>query len=115
MGENPLVTQIKKIMLESLVEGDLSLLLLARRCDLPVRSLQRHLHAAGTSYTCLLQAVRLQRASTLLINTMMPIADITKDLGFSDASNFSRAFYCWTGVSPSAFRQYGGASDNGAR
>ena len=115
MGDNPLVTRIKRTLLEGMEEGDFSLLFLALRCDLPVRSLQRQLHVAGTSYTCLLQEVRLQRASTLLTNTMMPIADIAKHLGFSDASNFSRAFYCWTGVSPSAFRQYGGESDSSAR
>jgi len=34
----------------------------------------------------------------------MPISQITYLLGFSDTSNFSRAFRRWTGQSPSRYR-----------
>ena len=32
-------------------------------------------------------------------------SEITYVLGFSEPSNFSRAFKCWTGASPSEYRE----------
>jgi len=33
------------------------------------------------------------------------VAEVADQLGFSDASNFSKAFKRWYGVSPDRFRQ----------
>jgi len=69
------------------------------------RSLQRGLAAHGISYTDLLAHVRLRRAAEWLERTDKPVVEIALDLGYADASNFTRAFRRQTGVSPSAFRQ----------
>ena len=68
------------------------------------RSLQRGLAVQGVSYTDLLTAVRVRRAVTWLERTHKPVVEIAFDLGYTDASNFTRAFRRQTGVSPKAFR-----------
>ena len=68
------------------------------------RSLQRGLAFQGVSYTDLLTEVRVRRAATWLECTDKPVMEIAFDLGYTDASNFTRAFRRQTGVSPKAFR-----------
>jgi len=68
------------------------------------RSLQRGLATHGVSYTDLLTAVRLRRAADWLSHTDRPVVEIALDLGYSDPSNFTRAFRRETGVSPRTFR-----------
>jgi AraC-like DNA-binding protein len=72
------------------------------------RSLQRGLALQGVSYTDLLTAVRVRRAATWLECTDKPVMEIALDLGYTDASNFTRAFRRQTGVSPQAFRDTAG-------
>ena len=72
------------------------------------RSLQRGLAEQGVNYTDLLTKVRLRRAARWLERSDKPIVEIAFDLGYADASNFTRAFRKLTGVSPSAFRQAAG-------
>jgi AraC-like DNA-binding protein len=69
------------------------------------RSLQRGLAQQGISYTDLLTKVRLRRAAEWLERSEKPVVEIAFDLGYADASNFTRAFRQLTGVPPSAFRQ----------
>jgi AraC-like DNA-binding protein len=69
------------------------------------RSLQRGLAQRGISYTDLLTKVRLRRAAEWLERSEKPVVEIAFDLGYADASNFTRAFRQLTGVPPSAFRQ----------
>jgi len=52
-----------------------------------------------------LTAIRLRRAADWLQHTDRPVVEIALDLGYSDASNFTRAFRRQTGVSPSTFRR----------
>ena len=72
------------------------------------RSLQRGLAEQGVSYTDLLTRVRLRRAAEWLERSDRPVVEIAFDLGYADASNFTRAFRQLTGVTPSAFRQTAG-------
>lgn len=72
------------------------------------RSLQRDLADQGVNYTDLLTKVRLRRAAQWLQCSDKPVVEIAFDLGYSDASNFTRAFRQLTGVPPSAFRQAAG-------
>lgn len=69
------------------------------------RSLQRALAQVGVSYAQILTEVRMRRAADWLDNTDKPVAEIAFDLGYTDASNFTRAFRRRLGVAPQAFRE----------
>jgi AraC family transcriptional regulator len=48
--------------------------------------------------------VRVSQAKTLLKNTNTEVVNIARQLGFTDASSFSRMFYNHSGVYPSRYR-----------
>ncbi|MGE8496080.1 MAG: AraC family transcriptional regulator [Pseudomonas sp.] len=68
------------------------------------RSLRRHLSTMGTSYQQVLDEVRRKLALQYLTTTHLPLYEIAYLLGFSDPSNFRRAFKKWTGKPPSEYR-----------
>lgn len=68
------------------------------------RSLRRHLASMGTSYQQVLDEVRRKLALQYLTTTHLPLYEIAYLLGFSDPSNFRRAFRKWTGKAPSEYR-----------
>ncbi len=69
------------------------------------RSLRRQLEKTGCSFRKLLEQVRASRARWLLANTAKTVEAIGYELGFETASNFSRSFKHWTGVTPKVFRE----------
>ena len=78
---------------------------IAETLALSRRSLQRALYQEGSSYSEILAEVRMHRAAHWLDNTDKPVAEIAFDLGYTDASNFTRAFRRQYGTSPRAFRE----------
>lgn len=76
----------------------------AARCGVSPRTLMRRLKAEGTSYGDLLDDLRRRRAHWLLSRTARPIEDIAAELGYADASNFSRTVRRWFGTTPGALR-----------
>jgi AraC-like DNA-binding protein len=76
----------------------------ARALHTSGRSLRRHLSAAGTSYQQILDEVRKRLALQYLETTHLPLFEIASLLGFSDPSNFRRAFRKWTGRAPTDYR-----------
>ena len=77
---------------------------LARTLGMAERTLKRRLAEHQTSYTDLLEE-RRKHAACELLRAGASIEDIAERLGYSDASNFTRAFRRWTGQSPRAFRR----------
>jgi AraC-like DNA-binding protein len=76
----------------------------ARSLGWSTRSLQRHLALHGITFSQLMSEIRLRQSRLLLEQTEKPILEIAMELGYSDASNFTRAFRRQMGVSPWAFR-----------
>ncbi len=70
-----------------------------------VRTLQRWLAAAGSSFEALIGTSRLAAARHLLDNTDAKVVEIALELGYSDHAHFTRAFRRWTGLSPIAYRR----------
>ena len=77
---------------------------MAAMLNLSTRTYRRRLEAEGTSFQCLLDRVRLRHALTYLRKPENSIADTAAALGFTDASNFRRAFIQWCGESPTQWR-----------
>lgn len=69
------------------------------------RGLRRDLERSGASYRGLSDEIRERRARFLLSNTERAIQSIACELGYDSASNFSRSFKRWTGVTPKQFRE----------
>ena len=73
-------------------DGRLSNQDLAAAVNLSERSLRRHLAEAGSGYRRLIEEHSAERAAALLRSSERSVAEVADQLGFSDASNFSKAF-----------------------
>ena len=77
----------------------------ARRLHMSVRTLQRRLVEAGTSYRDVSELVSRRLAEEYLADPRVSIAELTYLLGFSEPSSFTRAFRRWTGETPGQWRR----------
>ncbi|MFD3657537.1 helix-turn-helix domain-containing protein [Streptomyces sp. 24-1644] len=62
----------------------------------------------GTSPGRFLSALRMQEAKRLLVHTTHSVADISSQVGYSSVGTFSSRFKACVGLSPSAYRDFGG-------
>jgi AraC-like DNA-binding protein len=69
------------------------------------RTLQRKLKAGGLSFSELTSEVQVRRACTLLRDHRLSVEQVAERAGYSDVSNFTRAFRRWKGTTPAAFRK----------
>jgi AraC-like DNA-binding protein len=97
-------TQVRARLTEQLSSGHATQDSIADVLHMSLRTLQRRLSDEGTSYKGLLDETRRELASHYMAESHRSINEITYLLGFSEPSNFSRAFRRWTGKSPSAYR-----------
>jgi AraC-like DNA-binding protein len=88
-----------------LVDGYPDIQTAAEAAGMRPRTLQRRLADSGVSYSELVAGCRLRLAKAWLVASDMPVAEIAATLGYSEASNFARAFRRQTGLSPAAFRR----------
>ena len=70
-----------------------------------VRSFQRKLNDAGTTFRKISDATRKELALNYVRDQDIELFEIAFLLGFSEQSAFSRAFKRWTGNSPSEIRK----------
>jgi AraC-like DNA-binding protein len=69
------------------------------------RSLSRNLQCEGVTYQGLLDEARQASAERYLVQTNLSIDQIAECLGYTDPSNFVRAFRRWVGMTPGAYRK----------
>ena len=67
-------------------------------------TLSRKLRDSNTTYQIIVDDFRRDMALDLLNNTDLTICEVAEKVGFSDDSNFRRAFKKWTGIAPSDIR-----------
>jgi AraC-like DNA-binding protein len=96
-------------------EGYPNIHLTADFLGMSVRTLQRHLAAAGVTHEMLVGKSRFATAAALLEETDTKILDIALDLGYSDHAHFTRAFRQWAGRSPQEYRRRRGATPGFAK
>jgi len=98
------VQSLRAAVRSYLPEGYPGILLAAEIAGTSVRTLQRQLLEAHTSYSRLVDHVRHEAALETLAQSNARVIDVAYDLGYADPASFTRAFRRWAGVSPSAFR-----------
>lgn len=81
-----------------------SIELIAERLHMSSRTLKRRLQDAGTTYQKIKDDERCRKAMYLLESTGDNLEKIAEQLGYSDASNFTKAFKNWADLSPNEFR-----------
>jgi AraC-like DNA-binding protein len=101
---NAIAMRARAYLIDRLSSGDVSEELLAKTLNLSLRSFQRRLKQEGTTYKTLVADTRRELAVMYIKNSQLSVSEITFLLGFSEPSNFSRAFKRWMGESPSDYR-----------
>lgn len=97
-------TQVRELMVRMLPSGRANQERIAASLYRSASTLQRQLSAEGTSFRDLLRETRQGLAEQYLKDRRHSQAEIAFMVGFSDQSNFARAFKRWTGKSPGEYR-----------
>lgn len=101
-----IVLQVQMTITDLLAQGEPpTLAAVARQLLVGERQLQRKLTDANSSFASMVQEVRHRMAKQYLRQPRLSIAQITQLVGFTDQSNFTKAFKRWEGESPAAFRK----------
>ena len=101
---NNLAMQVRAKIIEGLPDGRPCQGDIAETLNTSLRSLQRRLRDEDTSFKDLLNETQQELALQYIRDSSRSIGEITYLLGFSEPSNFTRAFKRWTGKSPGEFR-----------
>lgn len=105
LDKNNITTQVKSILLELLPSGNFTEDSILQHLHLSQRTLQRKLKDEGTTFKELLDETRKELAKEYVNDSSLSLSEITYLLGFSEQSNFTRAFKRWQGQSPSVYRE----------
>ncbi len=103
--DEPLPRRVKNALRLLLKDGLPRKERVAEKFHMTVRTLQRHLQQAGTSYQQILDELRQELAEHYLLRSDLAIQDIASYLGFSESRSFHRSFKAWTGKTPGEFRE----------
>ncbi len=95
--------RVRELIVQMLPSGKVDQDTIAHKLYRSVSTLQRQLGTEGTSYREILSDTRSQMARSYLQEGRYSQAQVAFMLGYSDQSNFSRAFKNWTGQSPGEF------------
>lgn len=96
--------QVESALIQMLPSGQIQEKMIADKLHLSGRTLQRRLAEQGTSFNALLQETRKNLAGQYIRDHSLALSEIAYLLGFSEQSNFTRAFKRWFGSSPSRYR-----------
>ncbi len=77
----------------------------ASEIGMPPRTLQHALRREDVSFREITRHLRIRRARQLLATTERPLAEVALRAGYTDPSNFHRAFLSQTGMTPGRFRE----------
>ena len=105
IDKDDIVMQVKSKLVDNLSSGKVTEKYVAELLNLSHRNLQRKLQGCNITFKTLLNDTRKDMALMYIKDNQMSLSEITYLLGFSEQSNFSRAFKRWTGKSPKDFRQ----------
>ncbi len=99
------ITHIKKIIIDNMPSGNVSVDQVASELGMNSRKLQRILQKKGTTFLSLLNETRMDIAKQYIRDKQIDLTEVAFLLGFAELSTFSRSFKRWTGKSPIQFRK----------
>lgn len=105
MQKQDIINRVRTIIVEELSSSAITKQRVADKLYMSSRSLQMKLAAKDTSFQEILDSTRQSLALGYLEQSAISVTEAAYLLGFSDVSNFTRAFKRWTGKSPREFRQ----------
>ena len=105
IGDNDVVTQVRRATRLGLMTGQTSGDAVASRLGLNRRTPDRRLAEQDTGLQRLLDETRFEVARQLLGETNLSVQHVGTILGFAEASAFTHAFGRWAGTSPSQWRR----------
>lgn len=102
--QKSLVEAVQDFCREHMSDPKLNLARAARACRMHPKALSRSLSNEGASFKDILEEQRRLFAMAEIAEGKLSVSDIALQSGFTQASNFTRAYKRWTGETPSAFR-----------
>jgi AraC-like DNA-binding protein len=100
-----ILERVKRAMLDGIADGDVRVERIAKKLALSPRTLHRRLQAGGESFQSVLDAIRCDLAKRDLASGRYAVGEVSRRVGFTSVSAFSRAFKLWTDRTPLAFQQ----------
>lgn len=97
--------QVRARIIEELNNGVPNQGKIAGSLNMSLRNLQRKLKGEKTNFKTILDETRSELSKQYLRGSDRSIIEVGFLLGFSEPSNFARAFRRWTGVSPHEYRE----------
>ncbi|HEY7168954.1 MAG TPA: AraC family transcriptional regulator [Candidatus Binatia bacterium] len=99
-ADNDLVAAIRRLIAESIRNGEPKLKEVAKKSAMTARTLERRLREDGNGFKKLVEDTRRRLALAYLRDRNNTITEIAFLLGYSEVSAFNRAFKRWTGNTP---------------
>ena len=103
-SDDEFVAILQEVLTKLRSGGWMTIEQVAELADMSVRSLQRRLAERGETFARVSEQTRAELASQMLKRTDRPLGEIASELGYTERTNFIRAFKRWTGVTPEQFR-----------
>lgn len=110
-----LTERVAAAIREGLSQGRAGIKTVAPQFGVSPRTLERRLAKASVSYREVLAEVRFERCLHLIQVRGLPTWELANLLGFSNSSNFFRAFCRWIAPQPDGRHGTSGAAGSGAR
>ncbi|MFV0521800.1 MAG: ATP-binding protein [Mangrovibacterium sp.] len=102
---NEYFLKIIELIEKNIANPDYRLESLAKELEISSRQLSRKLNTiAGITPAALITKIKMEKATSLLKDTNMNIAEVAYSVGYNEPSNFSRTFTKFFGISPSKYK-----------
>jgi AraC-like DNA-binding protein len=105
LDDGAVAHEVRQMIVQLLPSGHVDQDSIASKLHRSRSTLQRQLGSEGTSYRDIVESTREELAKKYLQDSEYTQAQIAFMVGFSDQSNFARAFKRWTGMSPGEFQK----------
>ncbi len=107
------IERVKSVVLQHLHQTKpLTVDVISRSMGLSTFQLTRLLETVGARFQMLVDSARLQHSHHLLINTSLPLKQVSYSLGFRSQSALNKACERWFGMSPGRYRVSGASSSS---